>query len=119
MSEPTPKKRFSMPREIRIILSVGSLIFVFEYLVLPQFLSAHKSLHKSLHLLSSLNPLIVIAAILCEVAAIYAYVELTRTVLSPYAPSRYNTTRVNLAGLAIRHIMPGGKKAPTRSEESR
>jgi uncharacterized protein (TIRG00374 family) len=108
MSDPAPKKRFSMPRELRIILSVGGLIFVFEYLVLPQFLSAHKSLHKSLHLLAELNPLIVILAILCEVAALYAYVELTRTVLYPYAPSRFNTTRVNLSGLAVSHVMPGG-----------
>ena len=108
VTEPVPRKRFSMPREIRILLSAGSLIFVFEYFVLPQFLSAHKSLHKSLHLLASLNPFIVVAAILCEVAAIYAYVELTRTVLYPYAPSRYNTMRVNLAGLAISHVVPGG-----------
>lgn len=108
MSDPVPKKRFSMPRELRIILSVGGLIFVFEYLVLPQFLSAHKSLHKSLHLLAVLNPLVVILAVLCEVAALYAYVELTRTVLFPYAPSRFNTMRVNLSGLAVSHVVPGG-----------
>jgi uncharacterized protein (TIRG00374 family) len=108
MSDPAPKKRYAMPRELRIILTVGCLIFVFEYLVLPQFLSAHKSLHKSLHLLAVLNPIIVVVAILCEVAALYAYVELTRTVLYPYAPSRYNTMRVNLSGLAVSHIVPGG-----------
>ena len=108
MSDPVPKKRFSMPRELRIILSVGCLVFVFEYFVLPQFLSAHNSLHKSLHLLADLNPLIVIVAILCEVAALYAYVELTRTVLYPYAPSRFNTMRVNLSGLAVSHVVPGG-----------
>lgn len=93
-----------MPREIRIILSVGSLVFVFEYLVLPQFASAKKSLH----LLAQLNPFLVVLAILCEMAAIYAYVELTRTVLYPHAPGRFNTLRVNLAGLAISHVIPGG-----------
>jgi hypothetical protein len=35
-------------------------------------------------------------------------VELTRTVLYPYAPSRWNILRVNLAGLAIGHVVPGG-----------
>jgi uncharacterized protein (TIRG00374 family) len=45
---------------------------------------------------------------LLEVGAILAYVELTRTVLYPYAPSRYNTLRVNMAGLAISHVVPGG-----------
>jgi uncharacterized protein (TIRG00374 family) len=104
MPAPAAKKRFAIPREIRIILSLGCLIFILEYLVLPQFGSARKSLH----LLSALNPFIVVAAVLCEVAALYAYVELTRTVLFPYAPDRYDTMRVNLAGLAISHVVPGG-----------
>jgi hypothetical protein len=93
-----------MPREIRIILSVGCLVFVFEYLVVPQFSSSHLSLR----LLGQLNPMVVILAVLCEVAALYAYVELTRTVFYPHAPSRFNTLRVNLAGLAISHVVPGG-----------
>jgi len=93
-----------MPREIRIILSVGILVFVFELLVLPQFASARKSLQ----LLSHLNPLLVTLAVLFEIAAIYSYVELTRTVLYPYSPGRFNTLRVNLAGLAISHVVPGG-----------
>ena len=104
MSETKPKKRFAMPREIRIILSVGLLVFVFEYFVLPQFTSARTSLH----LLSSLNPLIVALAVVFEMAAIYSYVELTRTVLHPYSPDRFNTLRVNLAGLAISPVVPGG-----------
>jgi len=104
MTEAANKKRFSLPREIRLILSFGSLIFVFEYLVLPQFaLASH-----SLHLLASLNPLIVILGVLIEMAAIYSYMELTRTVLYPYAPGRFNILRVNLAGLAISHVVPGG-----------
>jgi uncharacterized protein (TIRG00374 family) len=98
------KRRFAMPREIRIILSTGCLVFVFEYLVLPQFASARHSLH----LLALLNPFLVGLAVLLEIAAIYAYVELTRTVLYPYAPSRWNILRVNLAGLAIGHVVPGG-----------
>ena len=104
MSTSSPKKRFRLPREIRIILSVGILVFVLEYLVLPQFASARRSVH----LLSSLNPLLVALAVAFEGAAIYAYVELTRTVLYPYSPGRFNTLRVNLAGLAISHVVPGG-----------
>jgi uncharacterized protein (TIRG00374 family) len=98
------KKRFSLPREIRLILSFGSLIFVFEYFVLPQFTQAR---HR-LYLLTSLNPIIVALAVILEMAAIYSYMELTRTVLYPYAPGRYNILRVNLAGLAISHVVPGG-----------
>lgn len=106
-NQPTPKapsKKPRIPKEIRLILSFGSLFFVIEYLVLPQFASAKKSLH----LLASLNPFVVAIAVLLEIGAIYSYVELTRTVLFPHAPSRFNTLRVNLAGLAISHVLPGG-----------
>ncbi len=104
MTEAAAKKRFSLPREVRLILSFGSLVFVFEYLVLPQFaLASH-----SLHLLARLNPLIVALGVVLEIAAIYSYMELTRTVLYPYAPGRFNLLRVNLAGLAISHVVPGG-----------
>jgi len=72
--------------------------------VLPQFSSARRSLH----LLATVNPVLVTLAVLMEMSAIYAYVELTRSVLYPYAPSRYNLLRVNLAGLAISHVVPGG-----------
>ena len=104
MPEAAKRKRFTMPREVRIILSVGLMVFVFEYFVLPQFASARHSLH----LLASLNPLLVILAVLLEMAAIYAYVELTRSVLFPHAPGRFILLRVNLAGLAISHVVPGG-----------
>ncbi len=97
-------RRFRLPRELRIILSLGSLVFVVEYLVIPQFASARRSLY----LLSNLNPVIVALAVVLEMSAIYAYVELTRTVLYPYSPRRFDVLRVNLAGLAIGHIVPGG-----------
>ena len=104
MSDSTPKKHLTLPREIRLILSLGSLIFVFEYFVLPQFSSARRSVH----LLGALNPLLVVLAVALEIVAIYSYVELTRTVLYPHAPSLYNTVRVTLAGHAISHVVPGG-----------
>ena len=104
MPEPAKRKRFTLPREVRIILSLGSLVFVFEYLVLPQFSSARHSVH----LLASLNPLLVALAVLLEITAIYSYMELTRSVLYPHAPGRFNLLRVNLAGLAISHVVPGG-----------
>jgi len=104
MPEPAPKKRMALPRELRLILSLGSVIFVLGYLVLPQFGPAKNSVH----LLATVNPVLVLIAVALEVSAILAYVELTRTVLYPYAPSRYNTLRVNMAGLAISHVVPGG-----------
>ncbi len=99
-----PRTRFAVPRELRIIVSIGLLVFVFEYLVIPQFASARSSLH----LLATINPVLVGVAVLCEIAAIYSYVELTRAVLYPHSPPRFDTLRVNLAGLAISHVIPGG-----------
>jgi putative heme transporter len=104
MPEPAPKKRLALPRELRLILSLGAVIFVVGYLVLPQFGPAKNSVH----LLATVNPALVVIAVLLEISAILAYVELTRTVLYPYSPSRYNTLRVNMAGLAISHVVPGG-----------
>jgi uncharacterized protein (TIRG00374 family) len=104
MTDAAPKKRLVLPREIRLILSLGSLIFVFEYLVLPQLGRARHSLP----LLGTVNPGLVVLAVALEITAILCYVELTRTVLYPYAPSRYNTFRVDMAGFAISHVVPGG-----------
>jgi hypothetical protein len=104
MTDAAAKKRLILPREIRLILSLGSLIFVFEYLVLPQLGRARHSLP----LLGTVNPGLVILAVALEITAIFCYVELTRTVLFPYAPSRYNTFRVDMAGFAISHVVPGG-----------
>lgn len=104
MDEPVKKSKFKLPREIRILLSAGFLIFVFEYLVIPQFASARHSWH----LVNSLNPFLVILALCFEVASIAAYAELTRTVFSPHAPKRNEILRVNLSSLALSHVVPGG-----------
>jgi uncharacterized protein (TIRG00374 family) len=45
---------------------------------------------------------------LLEVAALVAYAELTRTVLSPGAPDRFRIFRINMWALAISHTLPGG-----------
>ena len=64
MPEPAPKKRLALPRELRLILSLGSVIFVLGYLVLPQFGPARSSVH----LLATVNPVLVGPATLrtCE-----------------------------------------------------
>ncbi len=104
MSDPTPKSKFKFPREIRQLLRVGAIIFIFEYLVIPQFSSVSHLLRR----LGNLNPFLVILAAFCEVAAIAAYAELTRTVFTPHAPKRHEILRVNMSTLALSHVVPGG-----------
>ena len=58
------------------------LFFVGEYILLPELASARREFHQ----LTQLNFLWLILGALLEVAALVAYAELTRTVLSPGRP---------------------------------
>src|SRR5580692_10922207 len=63
---------------------------------------------KEFHQLSHLNVLWLVLGVLLEIGALLAYAELTRTVLSPGAPSRFRIFRINLWALTISHTLPGG-----------
>ena len=92
------------PRNVKITLMVLVLFFVGEYILLPELASARREFHQ----LSHLNFLWLILGALLEVAALVAYAELTRTVLSPGAPDRFRIFRINMWALAISHTLPGG-----------
>ena len=102
--EPAQKRRRRIPRQLRRVLSLVAVAFMIEYLVIPQFSSAKKSIH----LLRDVNPLLLILAVVVEAAAIASYSELTRTVFTPHAPKRIDTYRINLSTLALSHVGPGG-----------
>ncbi len=93
-----------MPRNVKITLIVVLLFFVGEYILLPELASARKEFHQ----LSHLNFLWLILGALLEVGALVAYAELTHTVLSPGAPTRFRIFRINMWALAISHVLPGG-----------
>jgi uncharacterized protein (TIRG00374 family) len=97
-------KRRWMPRNVKITLIVVVLFFVLEYILLPELASARKEFHQLRHL----NFLWLVLGVLFEFAALVAYAELTRTVLSPEAPSRWRVFRINMSALAISHTLPGG-----------
>ncbi len=80
------------------------LFFIGEYILLPELASARRELHQLTHL----NFLWLILGALLEVGALLAYAELTRTVLSPDAPSRFRVFRINMWALAVSHTLPGG-----------
>ncbi len=98
------KRRRWIPRNVRITLMVLLLFFVGEYILLPELASARKEFHQ----LGHLNFLWLILGAAFEVAALLAYAELTRTVLSPGAPPRFRVFRINMWALAISHVLPGG-----------
>src|SRR5580700_3625166 len=100
---PSGKRRW-IPRNVKITLMVLVLFFVGEYVLLPELASARKEFHK----LSHLNFLWLVLGALFEIASLAAYAELTHTVLSPGAPSRFRIFRINMWALAISHVLPGG-----------
>ena len=102
---PTPRvRRRLLPRNVKITLMILFLFFVGEYILLPELASARKEFHQ----LSHLNVLWLVLGVLLEIGALVAYAELTRTVLSPGAPSRFRIFRINLWALTISHTLPGG-----------
>lgn len=102
--QPPTKRRPWMPRNVKITLMIVVLFFVLEYILLPELASARREFHRIGHL----NFLWLIVGLLVEFAALLAYAELTRTVLSPGAPSRFRILRINMWALAISHTLPGG-----------
>ena len=89
---------------MKITLLVLLLFFVVEVVLPPELHSARKELRQ----LNHLNFLWLILGAAVEVAALAAYAELTHTVLSPGAPSRFRLFRINMWALAVSHVLPGG-----------
>src|SRR5579862_7712105 len=101
------KRRFRLPklrREVRWTITIFVLFFVFEYILLPELASARRSVS----VLAHVNVAYLLLAVGLEVLALMAYAELTRTVLSPDAPGRFRLLRINMATLAVSHVVPGG-----------
>jgi uncharacterized protein (TIRG00374 family) len=102
--EPPKAKRQWIPRNVRIALMILLLFFIGEYILLPELASARREFHQLTHL----NFLWLILGTVLEVGALLAYAQLTRTVLSPDAPSLFRTLRINMWALAVSHTLPGG-----------
>jgi uncharacterized protein (TIRG00374 family) len=102
--ESSPKKRRWIPRNVKITVGVLLLFFVGEYILLPELASARREFHR----LGHLNFLWLVLGALLEFSSLASYAQLTHTVLSPGAPSRFRLFRINMWALAISHVLPGG-----------
>lgn len=101
---PRKERRHWMPRNVKITLMIVVLFFVLEYILLPELASARREFRQ----IGQLNFLWLIVGLILELGALLAYAEVTRTVLSPGAPSRFRVFRINMWALAISHTLPGG-----------
>ena len=104
LPRPWKERRYWKPRSVKITLMIVVLFFILEYILLPELASARKQFHQLRHL----NFLWLVLGLVLEFGALLAYAEVTRTVLSPGAPSRFRTFRINMWALAISHTLPGG-----------
>ena len=80
------------------------LALVVEYLILPQV----AGINKALHLLGRVNLSFVALGILLEAASLASYAQLTRAVLPRGTSTFSRIWRIDMATLAISHVLPGG-----------
>ena len=95
--------RSRIPKPLRHGLTLFLVALVVEYLVVPELVGA--SHHLSI--LSQLDVGWLVAGVLLEAAALLAYSLLTKVLLPPDAPGLWTLLRIDLAGNAISHVVPG------------
>ncbi len=101
--EPPTKRKGRIPAGIRIPVVILITVLVLEYLVIPKFLIASRNFS-----LSHLNPFWLAAGVICEAGSLFSYSLLTKVLLPADGPGLSVLWRIDLAGLAIAHCVPGG-----------
>ena len=95
------------------IWQVGRLLLlalIIEYLVVPQLAGPRKVAH----LLTQVNPLLLLAGVGLEAGALVCYAQLTRTVLpGSNRLSLFTLQRIQLSTLSVSHCAPGGSATGT------
>jgi uncharacterized protein (TIRG00374 family) len=95
------------------IWQVGRLLFlalIIEYLVVPQLAGPRKVAH----LLTQVNPFLLLAGVGLEAGALVCYAQLTRTVLPGGDKLGLGTLqRIQLSTLSVSHCAPGGSATGT------
>jgi uncharacterized protein (TIRG00374 family) len=101
---PLARWRARIPPQVRYAVAIGVVIFLLEYVVFPELASARRDVH----VLGQVNAVSLGIAVLLEAAALFAYAELSRTVLVPDSPPFGVQLRINMSSLALSHVVPGG-----------
>jgi uncharacterized protein (TIRG00374 family) len=90
------------------IWQVGRLLFlalIIEYLVVPQLAGPRKLIH----VITEVNPLLLLAGVVLEAASLIAYAEFCRSVLpSEGKLSLFTVLRIQMTTLSVSHAAPGG-----------
>jgi uncharacterized protein (TIRG00374 family) len=88
--------------------AVVAFLLVFNHLVVPQLGGARRAIH----LLSDVNPGLLVLALGLQIGAFVAYMELTRATLPRDTPvTRQTLFRIQLSTKAVTNLVPGGSAA--------
>jgi uncharacterized protein (TIRG00374 family) len=99
-----------LSRQLKRLATVLVLLLVVEYLVVPQI----AGVRHALSLIASARLGLIGLGVALEVAALVAYAQLTRAVLpAGTRPGLGRTLRIDLATLAVSHVVPGGSAVGT------
>jgi uncharacterized protein (TIRG00374 family) len=100
-----------LPWTSRRVLELLVIALIVEYLLLPQLAGTHRWLH----LLASVNIWWLLGALGFELASLLAFSVATRVFLPPGENrlSLWRLWRIDLAGIAVSHAVPGGAAAGT------
>lgn len=96
--------RSGLLRWLRLTGLLVVVIVVIEYLVLPQLVSARQDVH----LLRSAQPELLLIALGLEALSLASYSLLSQGSLRPHAPTYGVLLRIDLTGLGLSHVIPGG-----------
>lgn len=93
------------------VWGIGKLLviaLIVEYVVVPQIAGTRMAWHR----LTQVNPLMLLAGVVLEMAALSCYALLTRSVLPREgSPGLWTLLRIQLTTLSVSHCVPGGTAA--------
>jgi uncharacterized protein (TIRG00374 family) len=93
-----------VPAPLRHSVVIFIVLLVLEYLVAPELIGASKHLY----LLTNIRVGWVLAGVAFEAASLLSYALLSRSLLPNGGPGLSKVFRIDLAGLAVSHVLPGG-----------
>ncbi|MHB1973126.1 MAG: lysylphosphatidylglycerol synthase transmembrane domain-containing protein [Acidimicrobiales bacterium] len=96
--------RSLVPAPLRHSAVIFVLLLLLEYVVAPELVGASRHLY----LLTHIRIGWVVAGFLFEAASLAAYGLLSRSLLPGTRPSYSTIIRIDLSGLAVSHVLPGG-----------
>ena len=102
------RTRTPLPVPVKRVVQVLAVLFLLHYVVLP---FALPKIREALPLLGRLHPGLVALAVALEAASILSYTNFMRAVIPHRGPRFFTVLRVQLATLAVSHVVPGGTAA--------